>query len=730
LNFENYEHRAKRSRYDEDVFPGNIAESTQNWQRHESKTLEQECGRIPLDHSRSNNPSEVDGYGDGGMLSFKSFLQRQDDNITEIEAQGKYNLYKTTFKRITLGKFFNEHKDEEWLRRKYHPVDNFEPKLFDELSRKRRLELFWELFDQIKKLNLDWDHQIEILEFMDSVVEKLEKADLDNLRSESETPEVILDSSDDCNPEAHCFNPETLSEVHLVHNESNINNNNNNDFGDAVKGTGVKSDEQALDQTISCEDKSTTSTSPQPSTENTVLSDTSASVSTAVSTFGDDGSASVSVSSASVKESNSAEDGEVSSNEDDTAAESKAFNQTLSPISSEPDKVSSLPSNFSIHLRRVPTSVTKEELEILLRKHQGYLRLSLSDPTEETDFKTRRGYVTFTRDTNVKDVCVALTDLRFDGRDIGPVINKEIIKKVRVGSTILDSHEAIVRNDIKLASKIIQKYDNLWNLRESGGSKLLENVNDYLVEVVSAEEDELLGVHQEDSSPEVDLTVNESMNKYLDTLLLYLRLVHSIDFYNYHQYSNEDLMPNKFGLIHVRGPLKHGKVLRIDVESLLKSREEKLKDLVENPKEIKEFELFDLGFKDVENEVEVFIKSNIQEIGSGKFFCPLSGKKFKGVDYVRKHIVTRFDDKLEDVRKRTKYLNNFLMDPKRPQPSKRFEPKKPRARVTFESPREDLQRPREEPRDFHRNWKRRFNNGMDKRSKVDYNDMEMFQNDY
>merc|ERR1712227_883384 len=162
----------------------------------------------------------------------------------------------------------------------------------------------------------------------------------------------------------------------------------------------------------------------------------------------------------------------------------------------------------------------------------------------------------------------------------------------------------------------------------------------------------------------------------------------------------------------------------------LKTREEKMKDFVEYSEEIDERELVGFGFKNVENEVEIFIKANIQEVGSGKFFCPLWGKKFKGEDYVRKHIVTRFDDKLEDVRKRTQYLNNFLMDLKRPQPSKRFEPKKPRARVTFESPREVLQRLREEPRDFHRNWKRRFNNGMDKRSKVDYNDMEMFQNDY
>merc|ERR1719282_1990672 len=203
------------------------------------------------------------------------------------------------------------------------------------------------------------------------------------------------------------------------------------------------------------------------------------------------------------------------------------------------------------------------------------------------------------------------------------------------------------------------------------------------------------------------------MTGYLDTLLIYLRLVHSIDFYNYHQYSNEDQMPNKFGLIHVRGPVKDGKLLKKDVECLMKTREEK--------------------FKDVENEVEIFIKANIHEVGSGKFFCPLSGKKFKGEDYVRKHIVSRFDDKLEDVRKQTQYFNNYLKDPKRPQPNRKFETKKPRTRVTFETPKIDVyhrggQRSREDSR-YMKNWRGRFNNVFDKRPKVDYNDMEIFKYD-
>lgn len=48
------------------------------------------------------------------MMSFKAFLQSQDDTITDEEAMAKYNEYKLEFKRQQLNEFFVAHKDEEW----------------------------------------------------------------------------------------------------------------------------------------------------------------------------------------------------------------------------------------------------------------------------------------------------------------------------------------------------------------------------------------------------------------------------------------------------------------------------------------------------------------------------------------------------------------------------------------------------------------------------------------
>jgi hypothetical protein len=54
-------------------------------------------------------------------------------------------------------------------------------------------------------------------------------------------------------------------------------------------------------------------------------------------------------------------------------------------------------------------------------------------------------------------------------------------------------------------------------------------------------------------------------------------------------------------------------------------------------------------------------------LGKDKWLCPLSGKKFKGPDFVRKHIFYKHGEKIEEVKKEVQYYNNYLKDPRRPQ---------------------------------------------------------------
>ena len=49
------------------------------------------------------------------LLSFKQYLQDQDDNIDQEEAVKRYTEYKTDFKKTQIAEFFTAHKDEEWF---------------------------------------------------------------------------------------------------------------------------------------------------------------------------------------------------------------------------------------------------------------------------------------------------------------------------------------------------------------------------------------------------------------------------------------------------------------------------------------------------------------------------------------------------------------------------------------------------------------------------------------
>ena len=71
------------------------------------------------------------------------------------------------------------------------------------------------------------------------------------------------------------------------------------------------------------------------------------------------------------------------------------------------------------------------------------------------------------------------------------------------------------------------------------------------------------------SSRNLKLERDEEAAILLDTLILYLRIVHSIDFYNATEYQQEDWMPNRCGILHVRGSIEHKSSLNSNVVSIL-----------------------------------------------------------------------------------------------------------------------------------------------------------------
>lgn len=126
-------------------------------------------------------------------------------------------------------------------------------------------------------------------------------------------------------------------------------------------------------------------------------------------------------------------------------------------------------------------------------------------------------------------------------------------------------------------------------------------------------------------------------------------------------------MPNRCGIIHARGPQPQNKVTSNEIQEYMKNFENKISQFLATSAELPSDELKKIGAKDIDAEVEKFITANSQELAKDKWLCPLSGKKFKGPDYIRKHIFNKHAEKVEEVKKEVEYFNNYLKDSKRPQ---------------------------------------------------------------
>ncbi|CAL9117499.1 unnamed protein product [Musa textilis] len=87
-------------------------------------------------HGRyTNRPSDWPdiGYGDygdgpeviqrGGLMSYKQFIQELEDDILPAEAEHRYEEYRSEYISTQKRAYFEAHKEEQWLKDKYHPTN-------------------------------------------------------------------------------------------------------------------------------------------------------------------------------------------------------------------------------------------------------------------------------------------------------------------------------------------------------------------------------------------------------------------------------------------------------------------------------------------------------------------------------------------------------------------------------------------------------------------------------
>lgn len=61
--------------------------------------------------------------------------------------------------------------------------------------------------------------------------------------------------------------------------------------------------------------------------------------------------------------------------------------------------------------------------------------------------------------------------------------------------------------------------------------------------------------------------------------------------------------------------------------------------------------------------MEKFVTQNTQELSKDKWLCPISGKKFKGPEFVRKHIFNKHGEKVDEVRTEVWNIKDFNKEP-------------------------------------------------------------------
>ncbi|XP_026098905.1 serrate RNA effector molecule homolog [Carassius auratus] len=634
------------------------------------------------------------------MKTFKEFLLSLDDSVDETESVKRYNEYKIDFRRQQMQDFFLAHKDEEWFRMKYHPDEAGRRKAEAHSALQNRLNVYMYLMDNnaFEPVSLDIEHAPQITKILDTAVIKMEGGTENDLRileepNEEEEERERLSSGGPGSEPPKRDEPKPADVERKPSTEKDK-------MGEGDEGT--EKDAAVCEGEEKTEKEAPAEPIPEPKKlskkrkrKHSGDSEDEASASDSESDSDSDSNSRCSEKpSERVREPDEGEEKEEEEEEEGEATDVKEQmeeqkerekEKEKKPKDDQPPRPRPLHRTCSLFMRSIAPSISKAEIVALCRRYPGFVRVCLSEPQPERRF-FRRCWVTFDRGVNIKEICWNLQNIRLRDCELAPGVNRDLARRVRNVNGVTQ-HKQVLRNDIKLAAKLIHALDDrerLWNpkpreethaLELPAQNPILKNITDYLIEEVSAEEEELLGssegVDSEDASKEgnpTEITVerDEKLVKVLDRLLFYLRIVHSIDYYNTCEYPSEDEMPNRCGIIHVRGPIPPNRISLREVADWQKTFEEKLGHLFSVKETLSDDEAAKMGRKDPEQEVEKFVLSNTQELGKDKWLCPLSGKKFKGPEFVRKHILNKHGDKIEEVKKEVIFFNNFLMDAKRP----------------------------------------------------------------
>ena len=328
--------------------------------------------------------------------------------------------------------------------------------------------------------------------------------------------------------------------------------------------------------------------------------------------------------------------------------------------------------------------------------------MALSEPLFERKV-IRRGWATFENSVPIQEICDNIKQANLMGHSLQPIINRELKQRVRPISGNM-AHRRAARADLRNAARIALRLDTKWGVwrtddgdNDSAASEereqleaadsmlnswsaiawngcsnpVLRDAGEMLLEIGDVEdqdeEDDLAmnGAANSDPSQELSMQRDEQLLHKLDAILLYLRIVHSLDYYSGTEYPQEDEMPQRVGVVHARGSPS----ARLTLQDLLEWRQHigrKLSPWLSQTFVLNEEEMERLGAKESDSaELQKLLSKSFTEVKSDKWRCLVCEKLFKGEEFVKKHLLTKHGME-EKATSQAKYFNNYVSDPRRP----------------------------------------------------------------
>ena len=153
----------------------------------------------------------------------------------------------------------------------------------------------------------------------------------------------------------------------------------------------------------------------------------------------------------------------------------------------------------SIFIRNAASSVTRNDIITVCKPYPGFKRVAMSDAAPERRY-SRRSWVTFQYDTNIKDVCWNLSNIRVKEMELSPTVNRDVANRIRHVNGISCAPLAM-QMDVNNAIDLMKKLDTKLKLYEAD-----DETNGHTTEVVKEEEE------KEDDDDENE-NENEKVNK-------------------------------------------------------------------------------------------------------------------------------------------------------------------------------------------------------------------------